>query len=220
MEARVQQAWGFVQRCQTTAPEDLLTVLRRAGFFPEDDQAESSENRSTKRSGKQGLKWQTDHRKFAEKQELTQQDLQPFSALREVSHLTAREADLLVLKAAALCKKKGTSSLQGLYCMAIGESVRRAKLSQSHPCLLPTKKYIYLLHGKVIKGNDTASKWFALQGLGLKELQLCGLAEVITREAQKKDLQLTAKQAQDLAGNAFTTTLLSAVMLGVALADH
>lgn len=104
--------------------------------------------------------------------------------------------------------------------MAIGESVRRAKLSQSHPCLLPTKKYIYLLHGKVIKGNDTASKWFALQGLGLKELQLCGLAEVITREAQKKDLQLTAKQAQDLAGNAFTTTLLSAVMLGVALADH
>ena len=54
---------------------------------------------------------------------------------------------------------------------------------------------------------------------------MCGLAEGITREAQEKDLQrrsleLTAKQAQDLAGNAFTTTLLSAVMLGVVLADH
>lgn len=209
MEARVEQVWSFVQRCQTSQAEDLFTVLNRAGLFSGQEDGQPEEH-APRRPGKRGFKWQEEHKAFVQREGL---DLEPFAALRDSArekNLTDREADLLTLKCAFLCKGKvQDEALQGLYAIAIGDSLSRARLCRRHPCLLPAKKYVYVLNGKIWLSHQNPRVPLALQGLGPAELEMAGIKD-----------QLKGKDAQDLAGNGMTSTLLSSILLGVVLADQ
>ena len=92
--------------------------------------------------------------------------------------------------------------------MPVGDSLHFMKVSTTcHPCLLPKKKYLYIVENKCYVSGKAAILPLMLQGLGPNEINLAGLAVQA----------LTASQAQDLAGNAFTSNVVLAIMLGVLL---
>ena len=156
-------------------------------------------------------KWKADHEEWREKRSHLNMEQMHLENLKQKAielGLTERERDMLVLKAA----EKG--SLDGLFCIAIGDGIQRARFSRCHACVLPSKKYCYILNGANLytnAGNENPAIPLALQGLGASELRMAGLdAEGV----------MTAKEAWDLAGNAFTSTVLAAILVGVVIADR
>ena len=115
----------------------------------------------------------------------------------------------MVLKAASWCKGRPPEVLRNhLLVCAVGDSIVRAKFSQTHPCILPSKKYVYLCKGQ-LHMNQSWRVPLLLQGLGWRELTLAGLTD--------SSLSLSHAQWQDLAGNAFTSNVLLALLVAVLL---
>ena len=117
--------------------------------------------------------------------------------------LTEREIDASVLALALMGKK---NSLGKLLVAPVGDSLQFMKFrSQVHPCVLPSKKYLYL-KGNMATVNKSPVLPFLLQGLSIEELKMCGL-----------DDGVPFKHAQDLAGNAFTANVFASILLSILL---
>ena len=153
-------------------------------------------------------KWREFHKSFIKKNNISDADLKhPLANVIKNQGpdigLTEREIDASVLGLAFLAKR---GPLKQLYVGPVGDSLRFMKFrTQLHPCLLPSKKYLYLVNGEAVL-NKSAVLPMLLQGLSAEELQMCGLAG-----------HLSFKQAQELAGNAFTSNVLVTILLGVLL---
>lgn len=210
---RAQRAWNFAQKCQikgSGSSETLWQLLDRHGFFSDENQPARQARRQppAKRPAKDP-KWKSEHQDYMKSRpnlDLNQEHLLRLKELAMEVGLTEREQDMLLLKAA------DKVNLQGLLAIAIGDSIGWARLTRFHPCVLPSKKYCYLLNGSQLFVNSVYHGIpLALQGLGPRELRMAGI---------DGPESLTAKDAWDLAGNAFTSTVLAAILFGVVVADH
>ena len=148
-------------------------------------------------------KWMDEHAKFRAHHGL-ESGTSGHSVLRLVQEsaeslsLSARELDAALL---ALAKGLQSSRLP-LDPQCIVGNVFRSVL---HPCLLPQKKYLYILNGKCFISGLAKLLPLRLQGWGSEEIRLAGSAIA----------SLTAKQSQELAGNAFSCNILFAVIMSV-----
>lgn len=155
------------------------------------------------------LKWKDYHSKFVKVNGLGKSDLEhPFASIIKEQGgsigLTEREIDASILAIALMAKK--TTSLGSLLVAPVGDSLQFIKFrSQVHPCVLPSKKFLYLTRDKA-SVNKSPVLPFLLQGLSKEELDLCGLG---------KDIPF--KHAQDLAGNAFTANVFASILFSILL---
>ena len=153
-------------------------------------------------------KWRDYHANFVKQHGLSPTDLQhPWTnVLKDQGKgigLTEREIDASVLSLAQLAKK---GPLGKVLVAPVGDSLQFIKFrSQVHPCLLPSKKFLYLQGDKAFV-NKSPVLPFLLQGLSKEELKMCGL-----------DKDVSLKQAQDLAGNAFTANVFASILFSVLL---
>ena len=88
-----------------------------------------------------------------------------------------------------------------MHVLNVGDSMGRMRWRKLR-CVLPSKKYLYqTARGPALNRSPGLS--LALQRLGPNEVKAAGLSA------------LCAKQAQDLAGNAFTSTVCVSVLLAM-----
>lgn len=215
-KGQLNKIWSFCDRCQIQMPESLHSLLLRSDLL---EQSEKNDERDTQKKskgkkGKKGTKWIEEHKKFRENNCLVDDQLDWHPALKALQqqqqqqqlNLTERELDASLLALATALKRKGAST--SCFSMPVGDSLHFMKVSTScHPCLLPKKKYLYIVENKCYVSGKAAILPLMLQGLGPNEINLAGPAVQA----------LTASQAQDLAGNAFTSNIVLAIMLGVLL---
>ena len=122
-------------------------------------------------------KWRDYHSNFVKQHDLSPSDLQhPFSSVikerDKVIGLTEREIDASILALALMAK---TAPLKNVLVAPVGESLQFMKFrSQVRPCVLPSKKYLYL-QGKSASVNKSPVLPFLLPGLSKEELKMCGL---------------------------------------------
>ena len=164
-----------------------------------------------KKSDAKKPKWMDEHAKFRAHHGL-ESGTSGHSVLRLVQEsaeslsLSARELDAALL---ALTKGLQSSRLPlDPQCIVgnVGDSLKFLKFrSVLHPCLLPQKKYLYILNGKCFISGLAKLLPLRLQGWGSEEIKLAGSAIA----------SLTAKQSQELAGNAFSCNILFAVIMSV-----
>lgn len=209
--AKVSQFWEFMLRCQArpARTENLAQILKDSSDSAEMPLAKRRRSTPARRGGQ---KWKDRHSEFREACQLTVEDTQTAELqdlrrkLTELA-LTEREVEAAVLELARLKRARG---IEFAACAAlagnIGDNIGYLKFSALHPCLLPEKKYLYLLEGepRVIKSTALALR---LQGIGPVEARFSGLDAC----------NLTPERAQDLAGNAFSANVVVAALLGVLL---
>ena len=84
-----------------------------------------------------------------------------------------------------------------------GDTVDRIQVKPVHPCLLPKKRYVYLMSsGAYVCKNP--EWWLSLTGLQDAERRLTGLPG-----------SLTSGQTQDLCGNAFSSNVMASLLRAV-----
>ena len=208
-QQQLQAIWAFVARCQTKVPESLMSLLQKCNLATGTCQHASKKQRSDKAGQSDGKasKWVQEHERHKQRHGVADMDPHPvvthFKAQAKDLPLTPREVDaaMLVLSVALRNKKVQPECIVG----DIGSSVNRILFRSSlHPCVLPQKKYLYIVNDEVYCGCP-ANLAFSLQGLGAEEIRMCKLDT------------LDAKRAQELSGNAFTSNVIASLMLSVLL---
>ena len=213
-KGQLNKIWSFCDRCQIQMPESLHSLLLRSDLLAQSEKNDErdTQKKSKGKKGKKGTKWKEEHKKFRVNNGLVDDQLDWHPALKALQqqqqqlNLTERELDASLLALATALKRKGAST--SCFSMPVGDSLHFMKVSTTcHPCLLPQKKYLYIVENKCYVSGKAAILPLMLQGLGPNEINLAGPAVQA----------LTASQAQDLAGNAFTSNIVLAIMLGVLL---
>ena len=171
----------------------------------------SKENKKTKKK----CKWQEEHQQFRTSKGIDQlgrkagqADHPCLKLVREEAPkvLSEREADAALLRLGVQLSQN--SGLTSSTCMVapIGVSLSRLKFSAAcHPCLLPKKKYLYLIDGKLCLSGNSSLLPLMLQGLSSQEIHFAGPAIA----------DLSPAQAQELSGNAFTSHIVAALLVGI-----
>lgn len=203
--------WALVRRFQLPNP-DLLQHFFEKMKIEQDDvgakkfKAVKDRGAAKKPAGKEP-KWLGLHERFKKKHGLQDSDLNhpPQKMLKnhqQTLRLTDREVEAVVLRMGLQLRKKALDH----NCMVgnIGDSVNYLRLSSSlHPCVLPSKKYIYFIGERCLVNQNCGNLYMMLQGLGPEEMAMSGLDSVEPR------------QNQELAGNAFTSNVIAAMILAV-----
>ena len=154
------------------------------------------------------VKWKEYHSNFVKANGLGKSDLQhPFASIIKEQGgsigLTEREIDASILAIALMAKK---TTLGNLLIAPVGDSLQFIKFrSQVHPCVLPSKKFLYLTRDKA-SVNKSPVLPFLLQGLSKEELNMCSL-----------DSDIPFKHALDLAGNAFAANVFASILFSILL---
>lgn len=209
--AQVKRMWALVRRFQLPNP-DLLQHFFEKMKIEQDDvgakkfKAVKDRGAAKKPAGKEP-KWLGLHERFKKKHGLQDSDLNhpPQKMLKnhqQTLRLTDREVEAVVLRMGLQLRKKALDHK----CMVgnIGDSVNYIRLSSSlHPCVLPSKKYIYFIGERCLVNQNCGNLYMMLQGLGPEEMAMSGLDSVEPR------------QNQELAGNAFTSNVIAAMILAV-----
>lgn len=216
------QIWSFVSKCQVSKVEHLATLLtKHCGIL---DDAPSLNTVQKRKKGRPPLaredrsnvpKWVSEHLAFRKKNGLTSdEDLPPLARkviqARSILQLSEREAELGALKLAVALKEPHNDKLleaePRVLVGNIGDSVRYCRFRRSvHPCLLPSKKYLYAFEDNTLAVNRTPRVPLALQGIQSEEINKFNLGG------------LSLSEAQDLAGNAFTLNIMCAVLTAIVL---
>ena len=121
-------------------------------------------------------------------------------------NLTEREVECAILKLALHMRKNIKNPVdQDCLVANIGDSLNYVRFNSTcHPCLLPTKKYLNIFQGHCFtNSNVTGNLYLRLQGLGPEEVEKAGLGG------------LDQRQSQELAGNAFTSNIVAAIVLAI-----
>ena len=200
--------WGMVARCQISQPQTLLSLLEGAGVNLKDKHVSAAKQQKKKAPAKQEPKWVKQHAAFKDRFKITEAELSDKTVALlqnapEAIEITQRELEAATLRLAVQLRK---GKLNPSCLVAnLGDSLSYLRFSSSlHPCVLPSKKYIYLLNGQILTNTHCNGLYTALQGLGPAELKMCGLHQTL-RETEM----------QELAGNAFTSNIVAAILLGV-----
>ena len=201
----IQRAWDLIGQLQTTCESlDHLWNRCQEGYQAAGHKAPGRRQEQARKG-----KWPDLHDRFVNAKKLTQADLaraqllwaeQQFQGL----HLPLREKEAVKLSLASLRKTLDADiPMDRLLVVNSGDSLDRMRWACNiHHCLLPAKSFTYL------KKSGASTKqspifWFGLQGLAQRELALAGLPG-----------ELTLRQVQDLAGNAFSANVIAAMLLG------
>eukprot|EP00435_Cladocopium_sp_Y103_P060680 s2528_g22.t1 len=209
-DKQIQKIWDLVERCQRRQPQMLQSLLQQAGFVADASKKKPKSQLAMKRpaSKKNDPKWIKQHAAFKKKFKITDAELGHEAIKQLKKHpasldVTEREIDACRLKLAVQLRK-GKLDPSNMVCN-VGDSVGYLRWSSSlHPCVLPTKKYLYLVNGEMFTNvNCSGGQLYPLlQGLGPREMEMCGLHQ-----------KLSASQIQELSGNAFTSNIIAAIML-------
>ena len=211
-DKQIGKIWNLVERCQLRQPQLLQSLLQQAGFVADASKKKPKSQPAMKRpaSKKKDPKWIKQHGAFKKKFKISDAELQHEAIKKLKKHPdgldeTEREIDASCLKLAVQVRK-GKLDTSNMVCN-VGDSVGYLRWSSSlHPCVLPTKKYLYVVNGEMFTNvNCSGGQIYPLlQGLGQKEMEMCGLHQ-----------KLSASQTQDLSGNAFTSNIIAAIMLAI-----
>lgn len=205
----VDSMWSFVSKCQRSAVEPLLQFLTKScGILDSDKRPKRRKGGHKESSARKHVpKWVQEHQKFKEKHGFSYDGALPhiskqiLACAAELS-LSQREAELGALQLAVTLKKHPDGKA---FVANIGDSLRYCHFKSCvHPCLLPHKKYLYVI-GDSVAVNTTSAVPFALQGLHSAEVKMFGLDS------------LSLAEAQDLAGNAFCVNIICAILFAVLL---
>ncbi|CAK9074637.1 unnamed protein product [Durusdinium trenchii] len=205
--SQLEKIWQRIFACQKPPEslEHILSVGLNAGI---EDPRTGDQKGSKKTKKKISEKWRDYHSNFVKLNGLGKSDLEhPFAGVIKEQGgrigLTEREIDASILAIALMAKK---TTLPKLLVAPVGDSLQFIKFrSQVHPCVLPSKKFVYLTPDKAAV-NKSPVLPFLLQGLSQEELQMCGL-----------DKDVPFKHAQDLAGNAFTANVFASILFSILL---
>lgn len=211
VKEEVASMWSFVSKCQQGSMQPLGQFFTKTCGILEPDKKPKGKKkgRNQKESTAKNVpKWVQEHEKFKEKHGLSDGTLPDISKkiLSCVAdlNLSPREAELGALLMAVALKKHPDGHV---FIGNIGDSVRYCSFkSYVYPCLLPRKKYLYVINSEVAVNTNPVLP-LALQGLGRAEMTTFGLDS------------LSLAEAQDLAGNAFCVNIICAILLAV-LAAH
>ena len=209
VKEEVASMWSFVSKCQQGAMEPLGQFLTKTcGILdPENKPKGKRKGRNHKESTSKNVpKWIKEHEKFRETHGLSDGTLPDISkkilSCAADLNLSPREAELGALQMAVALKKRPEANV---FVGNIGDSVRYCSFKNNvHPCLLPRKKYLYVINSEVAVNTNPALP-LALQGIGSAEMKAFGLES------------LSLAEAQDLAGNAFCVNIICAILLAVLL---
>ncbi len=202
-KSRVASMWEFVNRCKTkvSGPEalhDLVSCAMTPAELP---------TKKPRTQYKKEPKWKKENLMYREKHNTVTNDAlcqMSKEILEQAGMLTEREREVAALTFDVAFKKNPNGKC---FVGNIGDSVRYCKFSSSlHPCLLPAKKYLYVnvTDMKAVLNSDPKLV-FALQGLSGDEVHAMDLEG------------LGLSQAQDLCGNAFSLTVIVAIVTAVLL---
>ena len=216
---QIEKIWKLVERCQRPEPQSLQSLLEQADF--QDDESKKKTKSKPKpamkrpASKKAEPKWVKQHQAFRKKYQITDTELRHdaikmLKKHRESLDVTEREVDASCLRLAIQLR----GGKVNISCMVsnVGDSVGYLRWSSSiHPCVLPAKKYLYVLNGQLFTNADCKSNalYPLLQGLGPTEMELCGLNQ-----------KLSGAQIQELSGNAFSSNIVAAIMLAISCHWH
>ena len=215
-ESQLSQIWSLSARCQMGA-ELLRDLLKRSDLESCQLPDGPGKKPSTQPPGqKKPGKWVDERKVFRKNHGLENDPLDWHPALKALKrdgpllNLSSREQEASLLLLAKLLKEKPGMQTSCLV-LPVGDSLSRMKYSSAwHPCLLPQKKFLYILDNRCYTTGKSSKLPFTLQGLELKELELAGPAV----------LKLTPQKAQELAGNAFTSNVVLTLLLGVLVHFH
>ena len=155
--------------------------------------------------------WKKQHAAFKEKWKIADSEMKTrvqkaLVQQKDKLNLTEREVECAILKLALHMRKNIKNPVdQDCLVANIGDSLNYVRFNSTcHPCLLPTKKYLYIFQGHCFtNSNVTGNLYLRLQGLGPEEVEKAGLGG------------LDQRQSQELAGNAFTSNIVAAIVLAI-----
>lgn len=211
---QIQRIWDFVEGCQLQKPDVLSKFLADAKFKQDDEMLpakSSKKQKDNKKSNKKTPKWVVQRKSFKAKWNIkaSEMDSMPQQALKQQQQklgLTDREVDCAMLKLALQLRDTAKHPLD-INCIVgnIGDSIEYLRFSSSlHPCILPQKKFLYIYKGQCyVNKNVTGNLYLSLQGIGQEEVVKAGLDG------------LDQRKSQELAGNAFTSHIVAAIVLGI-----
>ena len=215
---QVANVWGICARCQSRTPESLYSLLKRSDLqkacIAEEKNMKQAQG---KRKPNKQQKWHTEHDGFRNRHGLNELGHQPegedFSALRVLRDnmqsdigLSEREADAALLCLGATLAAKPDLASSKCMVVPVGDSIGRMRFGFTvHPCLLPKKKYLYLVDGKLYVSGKSSKVPLMLQGIDHEELLLAGPAIQ----------NLGPAEAQELCGNSFTANIVGVLLLAI-----
>lgn len=215
---QVQRVWDFVASCKIDKPDVLAKFLSDAKFAMLADEMSDAKKRKNdkkkvenKNKPKKPPVWKKQHAAFKEKWKITDSEMKTrvqkaLVQQKDKLNLTEREVECAILKLALHMRKNIKNPVdQDCLVANIGDSLNYVRFNSTcHPCLLPTKKYLYVFQGHCFtNANVTGNLYLRLQGLGPEEVEKAGLGG------------LDQRQSQELAGNAFTSNIVAAIVLAI-----
>ena len=213
---QVQRVWDFVASCKIDKPDVLAKFLSDAKFAMLADEMSDAKKKNDKKKVENKNKpkkppvWKKQHAAFKEKWKIADSEMKTrvqkaLVQQKDKLNLTEREVECAILKLALHMRKNKNPVDQDCLVANIGDSLNYVRFNSTcHPCLLPTKKYLYIFQGHCFtNSNVTGNLYLRLQGLGPEEVEKAGLGG------------LDQRQSQELAGNAFTSTIVAAIVLAI-----
>lgn len=149
--------WSFVRKCERKSYEPLATVVERAmtdakqmGLTPEKTLKKFKAKVTQKKT-----KWVKHHEEFRKKNQdalAETVDHPMIKLIRDEGHsvgLTDRELEASCLAAGMFLKKVDQQNVPDVVVGPCGDSLKFLKFRGGlHPCVLPSKKYLYILKGR------------------------------------------------------------------------
>ena len=213
---QVQRVWDFVASCKIDKPDVLAKFLSDAKFAMLADEMSDAKKKNDKKKVENKNKpkkppvWKKQHAAFKEKWKIADSEMKTrvqkaLVQQKDKLNLTEREVECAILKLALHMRKNKNPVDQDCLVANIGDSLNYVRFNSTcHPCLLPTKKYLYIFQGHCFtNSNVTGNLYLRLQGLGPEEVEKAGLGG------------LDQRQSQELAGNAFTSNIVAAIVLAI-----
>jgi site-specific DNA-cytosine methylase len=214
---QVQRVWDFVASCKIDKPDVLAKFLSDAKFAMLADEMSDAKKKNDKKKvenknePKKPPVWKKQHATFKETWKIADSELKTrvqkaLVQQKDKLNLTEREVECAILKLALHMRKNIKNPVdQDCLVANIGDSLNYVRFNSTcHPCLLPTKKYLYIFQGHCFtNSNVTGNLYLRLQGLGPEEVEKAGLGG------------LDQRQSQELAGNAFTSNIVAAIVLAI-----
>ena len=214
---QVQRVWDFVASCKIDKPDVLAKFLSDAKFAMLADEMSDAKKKNDKKKVENKNKpkkppvWKKQHAAFKEKWKIADSEMKTrvqkaLVQQKDKLNLTEREVECAILKLALHMRKNIKNPVdQDCLVANIGDSLNYVRFNSTcHPCLLPTKKYLYIFQGHCFTNpNVTGNLYLRLQGLGPEEVEKAGLGG------------LDQRQSQELAGNAFTSNIVAAIVLAI-----
>ena len=192
--------------CKVGVVEDLASLMDRVGWA--EHAMESARKQPRRRVEPAGAKWRGKHASFKKMHGLTDEemqagDLQGVIAGCRALGISERGIEATHLQLCLQKRSAGFDIAKQIMVGNVGDNVGYLTFkSRVHPCVLPKRQNLYIVQGTV-QMTQSASLSLALQGLGPREVKQFGLAEI------------SYARSLDLAGNAFTSNVVAAILVNV-----